>query len=145
MRLWHYQILEYLPNSQLIAQWRELNSIYNKNINHILIDYVKEYPKHDLLAYSLLVMGEMNRRGYKFRTTKNFDEYFDGVHLIEVGNLNTFVPFKNHHTHRYLLQCFYNLQEKFDRGQKDFSPDLYRSLEEFVIKEVNYGKQFSKN
>lgn len=145
MRLWNYKMLKYLPNSQLIAQYRELNSIFKNQPKHILINYVYEYPKHDLLAYSLLVMSELNARGYKFRTIKNFDEYFRRVYLIEVGNLATFVPFKNHHTDRYLLQCFYNLQEKFDRGQKDFSPDLYRKLESFVMKGDKYGKQFSKN
>lgn len=135
MRLWDYRLIPYLPNSQLIAQWRELNSIYNKEINHVLINYVKEYPKHDLLVYSLLVMGEMNKRGYKFRTSKNFDTYFEGVYLIEVGDLNKFVPFKEHHTKRYLKQCFYNLQEKFDRGQKDYDKEFYYQMEIFMKKE----------
>ena len=35
MRLWYYKILEFLPNSQLIAQWCELNSIFKNKPSHI--------------------------------------------------------------------------------------------------------------
>ena len=41
-------------------------------------------------------------------------------------------PFKYHHNDRYLLQCFYNLQEKYDRGQKDFDKETYLKLENFI-------------
>ena len=64
MRLWHYDLLPYLPNSQLIAQWRELNTIYAKPVNHILINYVYEYDRVHLLAYSLLVLNELQNRKY---------------------------------------------------------------------------------
>ena len=30
MRLWHYKLLKFLPKSQFLAQWRELNSIFKK-------------------------------------------------------------------------------------------------------------------
>lgn len=35
MRLWHYDLLAFLPRSQLLAQWRELNSIYAKQDQHL--------------------------------------------------------------------------------------------------------------
>ena len=132
MRLWHYKLIPFLPNSQLLAQWRELNSIFKKQDKHILINYVYEYPKQDLLAYSLLVISEMTERGIDIRKTENFDSYFSGVYVKNIPNLENFVPFKNHHNNRYLLQCFYNLQEKYDRGQKDFRYGLYLDLEDFV-------------
>lgn len=132
MRLWHYKLIRFLPKSQLLAQWRELNSIYKKQDKHILINYVYEYPREDLLAYSLLVMSEMNERGIDIRKTENFDSYFSGVYVKSIPNLENFVPFKEHHNNRYLLQCFYNLQEKYDRGQKDFRYGLYLDLEDFV-------------
>ena len=127
MRLWHYKLIPYLPKSQLIAQWRELNSIFVKQDKHILINYVYEYPKMDLLIYSEVVMSEMQNRGYKVKT-QNFDNYFD----IAPYDVKYYEPFKNHHTNRYLNQCFYNLQEKYDRGQKDFSKELYKNLENFI-------------
>lgn len=56
MRLWHYEIIPYLPKSQLIAQWRELNSIFTKQDKHILINYIYNYPKDHLYTYSNLVL-----------------------------------------------------------------------------------------
>ena len=30
MRLWHTELIPFIPKSQLLAQWRELNSIFVK-------------------------------------------------------------------------------------------------------------------
>lgn len=132
MRLWHWQLIPYLPKSQLLAQWRELNSIFKKQDKHILINYVYEYEKIDLHEYSLMVTKEMARRGYNFKLD-NFFAYFRNVECCKGRGL--YVPFRCHHTKRYLKQCFYNLQEKYDRGQKDFTIEQMWKLEEFVKKE----------
>lgn len=136
MRLWHWEILHYLPDSQLIAQYRELGSIYKKQNKHILINYVYEYSKHDLLVYSLLVLSEIQKRGFRTRSTTNFDSYFEGVYLKDI-DYEHYIPFKNHQTDRYLLQCFFNLQEKYDRGQKDFSASRFEALKQFVCNTLN--------
>lgn len=135
MRIWHYKILSYLPKSQLIAQWRELNSIFKKQDKHILINYIYEYPKENLLLYTNYVMNEMYRRKIKINSLKNFNDYFKdcGISARDVKNEKN--PFKNHHNNKYLNQCFYNLQEKYDRGQKDFSKFLYVDLLTFITKE----------
>lgn len=146
MRLWHYELLPFLPDSQLIAQWRELNSIFKKQDKHILINYVYEYPKVDLLEYTLLVIYEMNKRNYKIKSFENAYMYFQEL-LCAIIFKENYIPnefidgfksgrklFNNHHNYRYLLQCFYNLQEKYDRGQKDFSKERYNALEHFVEK-----------
>ena len=127
MRLWHWKLLHYLPNKQLISQWRELNSIYKKQPRHILINYVYEYGKSDLYKYSCMVVDELNRRGIN-HNFKNWNSYFGGCWPQQLNE-----PFKNHHTDRYLLQCFYNLQEKFDRGQSDFSQEIYDRLYKFLF------------
>lgn len=142
MRLWHSKLIPFLPKSQLLAQWRELNSIFKKQDNHILINYVYEYPIKHLRAYSKIVMAEMEKRGYKIQSYDAFcdycnnisdDDYFDSLR-------HDFVPFPNHHTDRYLLQCFYNLQEKYDRGQKDFDKETYEKMEK-LIKENRHEHQ----
>ena len=142
MRLWHYELIKYLPDSQLLAQWRELNAIFRAGIdriNHILINYVKEYehPKDELYAYGSLVIDEIRTRGLISNISyKNWNEFFSGDLFLPAYQLRDdkrYVPFKKHHTERYLLQCFYNLQEKYDRGQKDFSLARYAALEEFVL------------
>lgn len=131
MRLWHYQLIHYLPKSQLLAQWRELNSIFKKQPKHLLINYVYEYPKNDLKTYACIVIEEMKRRGYKIKNMANFEAYF-GSKLLPApidGKL-----FRNHHNFRYLQQCFYNLEEKYDRGQTDFSQEQREALDEFMLK-----------
>lgn len=127
MRLWHYKLIPYLPNSQLISQWRELNAIFKNQPKHILINYIYDYPKWDLFSYSRMVISELEKRNYNIKSMKNFDNYFGFM----VTNKD-YIPFKYHHTDRYLKQCFYNLQEKFERSQKDFSKEQYSKLYVFV-------------
>lgn len=117
MRLWHESLIEVLPRQQLLGQWRELNSIYKKEDKHILINFIYEYPKKDLLLYSLKVILTMQRRGYNV-DLKNFIDYFQikdykEMQKILLSNAKTFVKKMNK---RYLLQCYYNLQEKYDCG-----------------------------
>jgi uncharacterized protein (TIGR02328 family) len=134
MRLWDYRLIPYLPKSQLLAQWRELNSIFKKQDKHILINYLYAYEKKDLLIYSSLVWKEMIDRGYKIKKYDNFNKYFEEVNYV---NENDEYPFKNHHTKQYLLQCFMNLEEKYFCGQKDFDRETYLKLWNFVNDELN--------
>jgi uncharacterized protein (TIGR02328 family) len=124
MRLWHYKLIQYLPRSQLLAQWRELNLIFRQEPSHILINYIyeDEYKnKKDLLAYSNIVLEEMKNRGYRINYG-NFDEYFKEISTDIVK------PFLNYQDNEYLIICFYNLKEKYLRGQKDFSNAQYAKM-----------------
>ena len=133
MRLWHYKLIPFLPDKQLRGQWSELNDIFSNQKNHILINYVYEYPKDDLFIYSAMIVEEMHKRGYAIKFSENFNNYF-GLDMYK--RPCDYTPFKRHHNNRYLQQCFYNLQEKFDRCQKDFSEEQFKQLEKFVIKEL---------
>lgn len=137
MRLWHYKLIPYLPKSQLLAQWRELNSIFKKQDKHILINYVYEYSKDDLFIYTNLVIKELFHRSVEIKDKSRLNclNYFDypPKKLHQLLDKSESIIFKNHHTYRYLLQCFYNLQEKYDRGQKDFTEENYKKLENFVF------------
>ena len=128
MRLWHYQIIRFLPRLQLLAQWRELNLIFRKEPKHILINYIYQdqyKDKKDLLAYSNLVIEEMKNRGYHLNLD-TFHAYF--------GELISGVtrPFEKYQDDEYLLICFYNLKEKYRRGQKDFTDAHFKTLESLV-------------
>ena len=135
MRLWHYKLIHYLPNSQLLAQWRELNSIFEKEDKHILINYIYEYDKSDLYRYTRYVLAEMSLRQFKIsdESIKRFNEYFKDIKLNE--NTSTEV-FRNNHTIRYLIQCYFNLEEKYYCKQQDFTDDVYEKLFNFVKKQV---------
>ena len=135
MRLWHIDLIPYLPKSQLLAQWRELNSILKKQDNHILINYIYDYNKEVLHDYTVSVMQEMNNRGYKIYNTENYINYFilDGI----VGNC--FKRFKEH-DNEYLTICYYNLKEKYLRGQKDFDEETWTRLDKFYKKYIKENK-----
>lgn len=129
MRLWHWQLIPYLPKSQLLAQWRELNSIFKKQDKHILINYVYEYPKSELYNYSIMVINEMANRGYKIKSMDNYINYFKDI----IGKVEIKIEvFKNHHNKQYLEICYFNLEEKYIRCQKDFDDETFDKLLSFV-------------
>lgn len=126
MRLWHTDVIPFLPKGQLLSQWRELNSIFVKEDKHILINYIYEYPKDDLYIYTEKIMEEMKNRGYKIRTVDKMERYFAELDEVKVDT-----PFKEHHNDEYLEICYYNLKEKYIRGQKDYDTALFKSLETY--------------
>lgn len=111
MRLFHKDLIEVLPRQQLLGQWCELNSIFKLQNRHILINFVYYYPKEDLLTYSIMIILEFNKRHYKYDLT-NFINYFGKQTVSDLVQ----EPFKGKFTDRYLKQCLYNLQEKYDCG-----------------------------
>ena len=135
MRLWHYELISYLPNKQLLAQWRELNSIFKKQDKHILINYVYEYEKENLFNYSLLVIFEMKKRNFRITSYVNFCNYFNITLDSPLEVRFDYNPFPRHHNFRYLQQCYFNLEEKYDRGQKDFTAEQFNKLQDFFNKE----------
>jgi uncharacterized protein (TIGR02328 family) len=116
MRLWHKALIEVLPRQQLLGQWRELNSIYKKQDRHILINFIYDYDITDIIWYSTLVYDEMIKRNYKC-DTKNFERrYKMSMGLAKCVPIPYDAIFKNKMNDRYLKQCLYNLQEKYDCG-----------------------------
>lgn len=128
MRLFHYELIEFLPRQQLLSQWRELNSIYKKQDNHILINFVYEYDKEELFAYSEMVISEMLRRGYKIKSVENFVNYFGVDYDYYYTGKET--CFDNHMNKEYLKICCWNLYEKYLRGQKGFTPEAIKFIKE---------------
>ncbi|TSI02262.1 pyrimidine dimer DNA glycosylase/endonuclease V [Lysinibacillus sp. BW-2-10] len=127
MRLWHIDTIPFLPRGQLLAQWRELNSIFKKEDQHILINYIYEYEKVDLLLYTNEVLNEMKKRGFKIKTFDKLQAYFEGIELPE----KPYKPFTKHHNDEYLEICYFNLKEKYIRGQKDYDDNLFHQLDLF--------------
>lgn len=132
MRLWNFKLLPYLPDSQLLAQKRECDLIWKdihngRKTNHILINYIWEYDTSNFVSYYYLLQEEFKRRNFKFNNKSNW---------------GTFVyadPYERHHNNEYLTMCYWNLAEKYLRGQKDFTADVWEKLDEFYKKELgNY-------
>lgn len=122
MRIWHKELIPYLPREQLIAQWRELSAIAS-NIktkgtpNHILVNKVMNYPFNDFITYAAAVRQEMTFRGYR-----TMDSVWKKIVSVANGDYNI-LPieeiYNGWHNDRYLLQCILNLEEKYDCGSID--------------------------
>lgn len=117
MRLWHKDLIPVLPKQQLLSQWRECcciarNIAVNGTPNHLLVNKILDYPTCHFTNYAQLVAAEMKRRGYKCQE-KNFSKYFPAIYWNHEFYTEIFSDW---HNNRYLMQCFYNLQEKYDCG-----------------------------
>lgn len=122
MRIWHKDLITVLPREQLVAQWRELSAIAgNLNTkgtpNHILVNKVCDYPRVHFISYAFWVRQEMTRRGYR-----TMDSVWDKIYCtreIDYGEIEI-LPiedlFPGWHNDRYLEQCYFNLEEKYDCG-----------------------------
>lgn len=81
MRLWHKDLVPYLPKLQMLSQYRELVAIIKRidkqgTPNHILVNKVMNYNWTDFEYYSELVVRCLKEKGYKINenTWKNFNE-----------------------------------------------------------------------
>lgn len=136
MRIWHYKLIPFLPTSQLLAQKRECDLIIKdfeegKKTNHILINYIYEY-------------GGVNSVSFKAYYTKLYKEFlYRGFNFAEKSlkyvafeYLDREIDcFRKHHDSEYLTICYWNLREKFLRGQKDFTKKVWEELDDFYKKE----------
>ena len=114
MRLWHYKLISVLPKEMLISQWRECIAIKRQwekgTLKHRLVSYVKNYDKELFSNYVRKVVRELENRNIKFQ-----QKYLDEIIKFCNGDLYICENYEEHND-RYLTQCYYNLQEKYDRG-----------------------------
>ena len=135
MRLWHYKLIPVLPNAMLVSQWRECIAIKRQwekgTLKHRLVSYVMKHDDEYFTKYVDLVRSEMGRRCIKYQN-KYFSE------MICFFGFDS--KYKNYpeHNNRYLKQCYYNLQEKYDRGI--ITDEEWQKIDEYYTREVmGYG------
>ena len=132
MRLWHYELLPYLPDAQFKGQLRELVAIMHdwrdkSKTNHLLINRVMEYPKYHLRTYFLLYREEYKKRYGKDISNKTASEFIDfGGKCPWLTSL----PFESWHNKEYLLVCMANLCEKhhFGIGKSRITDEEWETL-----------------
>lgn len=149
MRLWHPELLHYLPNKQLISQWRELNSIYKKQNKHILINFIYKYDKEELFCYSNLLLKEIFNRGIKIKDITKYKKYFNTEYYTldilksltkKYLEVSSKVLFKEDINEIYLVICCWNLFEKYIRGQKGFSNECINKIT-YIIESNQYTQK----
>lgn len=125
MRLWHEELIPYLPRQQLLGQHRECCALRGKSWGrkHATVDYVFTHNPAKLIAYHYKVMEEMKKRGYNpdqiwlccdYRGKElgyaQPMEFCDNIILNLCMNLNeTIYP---EHNEKYLEECLDNLKSK---------------------------------
>ena len=135
MRLWHYELLPYLPDLQFKGQLREVVLIMHQwrdegRTNHLLINKVMEYPKIDLTSYFLTYNEEYTKRYgkkidrniyWEFLNFANYEiekdykvSFANRVDIISIRIVKDI--FKDWHTKEYLRSNMANLWEKHYMG-----------------------------
>ena len=126
MRLWHKEMIPFLPRQQLIGQWRECCCIarsiaIHNTPNHLLVNKICKFPLSHFYTYSRMICEEMWNRGYSCDWS-HFSKWVPG---LTYGELQVDVDElfeedsddgSSWHDERYFWQCYYNLEEKYDCG-----------------------------
>ena len=86
--------------------------LLNELKNDVLI---LNYPKIEFYNYVMLILQEMTNRNYKISkvSLNNFKFNYSCI-PNDNAKPNFKNLFENWHNNRYLKQCLYNLQEKYD-------------------------------
>lgn len=135
MRLWHYKLIPFLDDKHLVSCWRECIAIKRQwekgTLKHRLVSYVMEHDKGYFYNYVIQLCNELFKRRIKYRAIyKEEIRRFCGGCFI-----NECYP---EHNDRYLKQCYYNLQEKADRGI--ITKEEWQNIDEYYTREVmGYG------
>jgi len=118
MRLWHEKLIPQLPRQQLLGQHRECCALRGLGWKkkHATVDYVFEYSPYKLYQYHMLVIEDMQRRGYvkeplwenpTYRGKSCLAYKEDDVNFVELTR-----PIYPEHDTTYLEECINNLFEK---------------------------------
>ena len=123
MRLWHQELIRYLPRQQLLGQHRECCALRGAGWGrkHSVVNYVFEHPHEWLVAYHIKVMDEMKRRGYhpdeiwynvNWRGNKLGEEFgwADAEKVKNIGYISTNIY--SEHDDDYFEECLNNLKGK---------------------------------
>lgn len=139
MRLWHQLLIPYLDRQRLLSQHRECCALRGKGWgrNHATVNYVFEDDPSCLFAYHVVVMNEMEKRGYKpdpvwrnpfWRGTSiGEDEQFADPDMCD--DMTTYI-YKKHglvydaHNDEYLRECVELLRSKGAECDWDGIDDL---------------------
>lgn len=123
MRLWHKDLIQVLPDQQLIGQWRECCSIASSiakfgTPRHLLVNKIMNYKLSHFYLYCMLIADEMYVRNFKISQAAK--EKILAITDQDIRMGSEFIGynqlFAGWHDERYLRQCYYNLQEKYDCG-----------------------------
>ena len=117
MRLWHQDLIKYLPRQQLLGQHRECCALRGAGWGraHSVVSYVFTHSPNKLVAYHNLIMDEMENRGYhpdKIWRDPNWrgNKLGKSIGWATLAQLNGKIY--DEHNDEYLKKCLDNLKNK---------------------------------
>ena len=145
MRLWIYELIPYLPKSQLLGQHRECCAMRGLGWGrkHYTVNYVFNYNYLTLFYYHTLIMNEMKKKNYNI-DLKWYDANYRGKKLgyqqiSELPSNQTFTDiFYSEHNDEYLSICLHNLKYSISNATGEPKGiDLFNHFPE--IKDLGYS------
>lgn len=145
MRIWHYKLIPVLPKQELLIQWRDCCAIsklisQDKQVNGLLVRRLTDYPAWMWMIYQTDVEKEISKRGYEMCKDAMWSLGDNTMRAEEEGyfaeddafDFMTYMydPFPGWHNDRYLIQCYYNLEEKYDCG--GITDDEWSKIDSFM-------------
>jgi uncharacterized protein (TIGR02328 family) len=154
MRLWHEQILPYLPTFQFNGQHEECCALRGNSWGkkHSTVNYVFDYPRPFLVEYHKRYLKLRVERGYNY--DKKWSEYtyrgkncepdiYDGKdasYVIALQKRSIVYPeHDNHYLYVCVLLLLSRIQEKPDQYNEADRKNLKRAIKEFKIYFTNEG------
>ena len=143
MRIWHEDLINFLPDAQLRSQWRECaliaDALAKKGTpNHLLVNRVTEYPLEDFWVYCESIMHQMKKRKMVVRENtcrkilKNLFAWKCTCCLSpsKYHNAVNWGVFGDWHNKEYLRVCMANLYEKhiFGIGKSRITDEEWTTL-----------------
>lgn len=145
MRIWYYKYIPFLPQAQLLGQWRECIAVAHDwaegKLKHAIVNRVMDYSPLELLYFSKLVADELaNRKIYVTDyTVAKLKDYIFQIHAhrykdselpYEMEYFRKFIDdvwsgkmmdendkiFFWWHNEDYARECYFNLEEKYHCG-----------------------------
>jgi len=116
MRLWHENLIIRLPRQQLLGQHREIAALRGNGWGkkHATVNYVFNYSPYKLYQFHVLVMDEMQRRGYH-PSSEWYEPCYRGQVCLPYDTLAPSLlthPIYPEHNDAYLQECLDNLANK---------------------------------
>lgn len=143
MRLWHKDLIPYLPDMQLKGQWRECcliaDALAKKGTpNHLLVNRLLDYTPDHFEHYICLVAKEMKNRGFTISNKSIEKISICFAEWILIASTRKFIYgivefqglFDGWHNKEYLRVCMANLYEKhfFGVGKSRITDEEWQTL-----------------
>ena len=142
MRLWHKDLIPYLPDLQLKGQWRECALIAdalakNGTPNHLLVNRIVKCMPMNFSLYIRLVVTQMKSRGFFVsnssieKVVSNLAKWNSKQKMFQFSDIiKATDAFLDWHNKEYLRVCMANLYEKhhFGIGKSRITDEEWKRL-----------------